>query len=240
MIIKFEQYNEGVRHLMTPKSKEQLTDAVLNKINKNKKLGFFNPSEWGLKLFNYDGSHGLNDNYHVIQFISYDGRKWEITIDESGYFPLMIREMKRGIVYKGAFNFKEVEEYLIKRGLEKIINESIRDKMTGKSIEEIKPLLKNSINIILNYGFEYFPSNLYGMNRVSHLEKSINTIFEIIGASSIFMYNLHRLFDNIDMWENAYFSNYQNAAMRVIKSSSKTLDTLLTDEMKDELRKLLK
>lgn len=131
--------NEGIRDKMTPISKEKLNDVVLRKINK-KELGYFNPLDWGLTLLDYDGTGGLND-HHVVKFVSQDGRKWEMTLDERSRYPIMVREMKRGIMYRVAFNYAEVEKYLRKRGLEKIVNESVRDKMTPKSEEEIEDAL---------------------------------------------------------------------------------------------------
>ena len=144
MIIK----NESLKDKMTPISKEKLNDVVLHKINKNKELGYFNPLDWGLTLLDYDGSGGLND-HHIVEFKSQDNRRWEMTLDERSSYPIMIREMKRGISYRVAFNYKEVEDYLRKRGLEKIVNEGVRDKMTPKSKEDIIPIIIDKI--LYNY-----------------------------------------------------------------------------------------
>ena len=118
MIIKFDMFNEGLRDMMTPKSGDDLIVAVLNKINKNKKHGYFNPSDWGLKVLDYDGSGGMND-HHYITFKSQNGRRWALLIKERDYFPIGIREMKRGVTYYITDNFNEVEDYLRKKGLEK-------------------------------------------------------------------------------------------------------------------------
>lgn len=136
--------NESIRDKMTPISKEKLNDVVLHKINKNKELGYFNPLDWGLTLLDYDGSGGLND-HHIVEFKSQDNRRWEMTLDERSSYPIMIREMKRGISYRVAFNYKEVEDYLRKRGLEKIVNEGVRDKMTPKPKEDIIPIIIDKI-----------------------------------------------------------------------------------------------
>ena len=127
--IKDNKLNESIRDKMTPRPKENLNAAVLHKINKSKELGYFNPLDWGLTLLDYDGSGGLND-HHVVKFISQDGRRWEMTIDERSRYPIMVREMKRGIMYNVTFNYKGVEDYLIKRGLHKIIKEGVKDMMT--------------------------------------------------------------------------------------------------------------
>jgi ankyrin repeat protein len=130
-----DMMGESLRDKMTPIEKEKLNDVILNKINK-KELGYFNPLDWGLTLIDYDGSGGLND-HHVVTFESQDGRRWEMTLDERSRYPIMIREMKRGIMYRIAFNYGEVEDYFRKRGLEKLVNEGVRDMMTPKSKEDI-------------------------------------------------------------------------------------------------------
>jgi hypothetical protein len=132
-----EYIKESVRDLMTPKPIEKVVFGLLN--NKYKRLGSFDPADWGLTLLDFDDTGGLNDHY-VFIFGSPDGRRWKILIDdreERSYFPLWVREIKRGLTERPYRSYAGVEEYLRKRGLVKRVDESVRDMMTPKSVEDL-------------------------------------------------------------------------------------------------------
>lgn len=123
---------ESVRDKMTPKSKEDISKGLIGRLSRNKYLGQFNPEEWGLTMIDYDTSGGLNDHI-VVVLKSEDDRRWQITVDDREYFPIIVREKKRGVAGVACRDYKCVEKYLEKKGLTKRVNEGVRDKMVGKS-----------------------------------------------------------------------------------------------------------
>ena len=144
-IIKtYDSFNESVRDHMKPKSEEDINNALMKQMKSDRQgtlLGYFNPLQWGLTLGDY-----IDDNNHYLTifiFTSKDGRKWKITTNDNKHSysysvtPLLVREIKKGVGDYYADNYEEVEEYLMRKGLRKTINESIRDMMKPKTEEEL-------------------------------------------------------------------------------------------------------
>ena len=142
--IENKRMNESIKDMMTPKNTEQINDAIFKRMNIYPELGYFNPFDWGFK-FNEKTSAQMD----VFVFDAPDGRNWTIVLwGRTAKYPLTIRENK-GNPSETEFNtnnYGGIESFLRIEGYKKVrLNEGVKDKMTPKSREEIRELIKKKI-----------------------------------------------------------------------------------------------
>jgi len=129
-------------------------------------------------------------------------------------------------------------------------NESIRDKMLGKTPEEVQKALRKKTEYriilysILSYGFDVFLDMREGGSRNDLFfelwTNILNDIFNSINVPKEFMDVLKSFLGCIDWWEQGGLREDQPNAAKAIKKYSYQLDNMLDNSMKEKLKELLK
>lgn len=179
--------DESIRDLMTPKNEVDINKAIVKRMNIYPELGEFNPFTWGF-VFNEKTSAPTD----VFVFDAPDGRMWSIVLwGRTAKYPISIRETQKSseTEYR-TNNYGGIESFLRNTGYVENVNESIRDKMTGKedkaeewrnSIMGITEDFKEHFGVRATH-IDYFHKKvLYGFGQIS--EGEVRVWFRNLGVT---------------------------------------------------------